>query len=178
MVDGGRTKVPNSLKKAQEHNFLWTSVLTFKRQSGDVPMWIDWISRYGPQEESTQKVWYLKQKNESPISSSVVEETLKRLQKVSEECNKYNISVTYDLAIAKVAMQLQAEEKPTYDNVFIHLGPFHITCAFFFMLGKYLAESGGSHILNETRVIENGSLTHSYQVNLITDAKDLINYLK
>ena len=89
----------------------------------------------------------------------MVEETLKRLQKVAAECNKYNTSVTYDLAIAKVAMQLQAEEKPTYDNVFIHLGPFHITCAFFFsMLGKYLAESGGSHILNETHVIEKGSL--------------------
>ena len=26
------------------------------------------------------------------------------------------------------------------------------------MFGKYLAESGGSHILNETHVIENGSL--------------------
>ena len=26
------------------------------------------------------------------------------------------------------------------------------------MLGKYLAESGGSHILNETHVIEKGSL--------------------
>ena len=55
-------------------------------------------------------------------------------------------------------MQLQAEEKPTYDNVFIHLGPFHITCAFFSMLGKYLAESGVSHILNEIHVIEKGSL--------------------
>ena len=64
----------------------------------------------------------------------------------------------YDLAIGKIATQLQAEEKPTYDNVFIHLGPFHITCAFFSMLGKYLAESGGPHILNETHVIEKGSL--------------------
>ena len=31
-------------------------------------------------------------------------------------------------------------------------------CIFFSMLGKYLAESGGSHILNETHVIEKGSL--------------------
>ena len=105
-------------------------------------MLVGWNSRYGPQEESTQKVWYLKQKNESPTSSSVVEETLKRLQKVSEECNKYNISVTYDLAIAKVAMQLQAEEKPTYDNVFIHLGPFHITCAFFLYAWKVPSRIG------------------------------------
>ena len=113
---------------------------------------------YGPWEESMQKVWYLKQMNKSSTSTSVVAEMLKQSQKVAEECNKYTISVTYDLAITKVAIQLQAEEKPTYDNVFIHLGPFHITCAFFSMLGKYLAESGGPHILNETHVIEKGSL--------------------
>ena len=136
LSDERRTNFPNSLKKAQQHNFLWTSDLTFNRQSGDVPMWVDWNSRHGPREESMQKVWYLKQMNESPTSTSVVAETLKRSQKVAEECNKYNISVTYDLAIAKVAMQLQAEEKPTYDNVFIHLGPFHITCAFFFYAWK------------------------------------------
>ena len=46
--------------------------------------------------------------NESPKSTSVVAETLKRSQKVPEESNKYSISVTYDLAIAKVPMQLQA----------------------------------------------------------------------
>ena len=39
---------------------LWTSDLTFNRQLGDVPMWVGWNSRYGPQEESMQKVWYLK----------------------------------------------------------------------------------------------------------------------
>ena len=38
LSDERRTKVPNSLKKAQQHNFLWTSHLTFNRQSGDVPM--------------------------------------------------------------------------------------------------------------------------------------------
>ena len=43
-----RTKVPNSLKKAQQHNFLWTSGLTFNRQSGDVPMWVGYNSSYGP----------------------------------------------------------------------------------------------------------------------------------
>ena len=52
-------------------------------------MWVGWKSRYGPQEDSTQKGWYLKQMNESPTSTSVVAETLKRSQKVAEECNKY-----------------------------------------------------------------------------------------
>ena len=40
LSDERQTKVPNSLKKAQQHNFLWTSDLTFNRQSGDVPMWV------------------------------------------------------------------------------------------------------------------------------------------
>ena len=140
LSDERRTKVPNSWRKAKRHNFLWISDLTFNRQSGDVPMWVGWNSSYGSREESMQKVWCLKQMNESPTLTSVVAETLKESQKVAEECNKYSISMTYDLAIPKVAMQLEAEEKPTYDNVFIHLGPFYITCAFFSMLGKYLAE--------------------------------------
>ena len=55
-------------------------------------------------------------------------------------------------------MLFQAEEKPTYENVFIHLGPFHIICAIFSLIGKYLTESGGAHILNETHVIEKVSL--------------------
>ena len=105
-------------------------------------MLVGWNSRYGPQEESTQKVWHLKQMNNSPTSTSAVAETLKQSQKVAEECNKYNMCDTCDLAIAKVAMQLQAEEKPTYDNVFIHFGPFHITCAFFFYAWKVLSRIG------------------------------------
>ena len=42
---------------------------------------------------------------------------------------------------------------------------------FFFMLGRYLAEFGGLHILNETRVIEKGPLKS-------LDIKDPISYLQ
>ena len=52
LSDKKRTKVPNFLEKAQRHNFLWTSDLKFNRQSGDVPVWVDWNSRYDPREES------------------------------------------------------------------------------------------------------------------------------
>ena len=43
LSDERRTKVPNSLKKAQQHDFLWTSDLTFNRQSGNKPMWLTGI---------------------------------------------------------------------------------------------------------------------------------------
>ena len=93
------------MKNAQQHDFLWTSDRTFIRQSVDVPMWIGWNSKYGSWEESIQKIWHLKQMNELPTSTSVVAQTIKRSQKVAEECNKYSMSVIYVLAIAKVAMQ-------------------------------------------------------------------------
>ena len=38
LSDERQTKVTNSLKKAQQYNFLWTSDLKFSSQSGDVPM--------------------------------------------------------------------------------------------------------------------------------------------
>lgn len=66
--------------------------------------------------------------------------------------------MTYDLAIAKVAMQIQTEESPKFDNVFVNLGGFHIEMALFSAVGKYVAESGGPHILNEVGVIAKGSI--------------------
>ena len=47
-------------------------------------------------------------------------------------------------------MQIQAEEKPTFDNILISLGSFHLEIAFFFSaLGKIIEESGGPHILEK-----------------------------
>ena len=51
--------------------------------------------------------------------------------RIASEGQKEKISVTYDLAIAKVAMQIQAEEKPTFDKIFISLGSFHLEMDFF-----------------------------------------------
>ena len=74
------------------------------------------------------------------------------------ECGKYEIALTYDLAIAKMAMEIQTEEALTSDNIFVTLGSFHIEMAFFSVIGKYISESGGPHLLTESGIIENGSL--------------------
>ena len=83
---------------------------------------------------------------------------MKRAQKIAEENRKQEICVTYDLAIAKIAHQLQEEEVPKFDNVFFALGGFHIEMAAFAVFGKYIAESGGPDILNECDIIEKGFL--------------------
>ena len=72
---------------------------------------------------------------------------MKRLQRLAEECNKESIVVTYDLAIAKLTMQIQTKEAPLYDNIFIAMGTFHIEMTFFSAIGKYIEESGVPYIL-------------------------------
>ncbi|XP_032781198.2 uncharacterized protein LOC116919333, partial [Daphnia magna] len=69
---------------------------------------------------------YLPQLNISPTSNSAMLETLKMSKRLAKECNQKYFSVTYDLAISKMALTIQAEEKPEYDCLFIHPGSFHI----------------------------------------------------
>ena len=84
----------------------------------------------------------MRQLNQSPTSNSVVVETMKKAQRVAEEAYKDKIAVTHDLAIAKVAMQIQMEESPLYDLLFIAMGAFHIEMALFHAIGKFVEESG------------------------------------
>ena len=87
----------------------------------NVPMWVGWNSHL------QQRVCYMKHIQLPPTRLDVVRETLKRSQDVSDECGQTHRIVTYDLAIAIIAKQLQSEESPQFDNTFDMFGAFHIT---------------------------------------------------
>ncbi len=93
-----------------------------------------------------QKVVYLPQINHSPTSLAAVAETLRMSQRIAEECGQKYISVTFDLAIAKMTFAIQEEE----------FSP--IEMAFFKALGKLVAESGGPFVLTESGVLAQGSM--------------------
>jgi hypothetical protein len=133
-------------------------MMDFCFSPNDTPVSVGWNAKVFPNKKQLQKVWYLPQINQSPTSTAAAAEKMGRAQGIVNESKKESISVTYDLAIAKVAMQIQAEESPKFDNVFVALGAFHIEMALFVAFGKYVAESGGPHILNEAGVIEKGSI--------------------
>ena len=123
------------------------------------PMWVGWNAQHRIDKKATKKIWYLPAINQSPTSATVVKEMMKRAQQLAVECEKREFILTYDLAIAKIAMEIQIEETPTFDNIFVTLGSFHIEMTFFSVIGKYISESGRPHLLTESGIIENGSLT-------------------
>ncbi|CAH0730927.1 unnamed protein product, partial [Brenthis ino] len=75
---------------------------------------------------------------------------MKQSQSIAAEIGQPCINVTYDLAIAKIAMQVQSTEKPVYDNLFVHLGPFHIMLALFRAIGKFIDDSGIMNVAVES----------------------------
>lgn len=49
------------------------------------------------------------------------------------------MEVAYDLLIAKIGLlQIQSNERPLFDNLFIHIGSFHIVMAQFKATGKFI----------------------------------------
>lgn len=120
----------------------------------DVPMWIGFNSRIDGHDSPQQ----LTPINASPTSTSVVLEIMKQSQQIAEEVKQTNIQVTYDLAIAKVALQIQSTEKPKFDNLFIHLGPFHIMMAYFKAVGKAISDCGLTNVMVESSLLANGSV--------------------
>ena len=67
------------------------------------PMWIGWNSSLTSSDDY-HEIWHLPQINQ--LLTSYVRETMKKSLKISSECGKQSIAVTYDLAIAKLAFQI------------------------------------------------------------------------
>ena len=121
-------------------------------------MWAGWNSQITEDKLPLQTVGYMKNLNLPPTRLDVVAKTLTISQQLAQECNDPIAVVHYDLPIAKPALQVQAEEKPKYDNIFICFGPFHIQLAYSGALGHILDGSGGPYILTENDVLAPGSL--------------------
>ena len=60
-----------------------------------------------PEDDQLQQVVYLLQINLSPTLHAFIEETLTQALCIAEECGKTSIVVTYNLAITKIALQIQ-----------------------------------------------------------------------
>ena len=87
--------------------------------------------------------------NEGPTSTVVVAAALNIAQRFASECAKQFISVTYDLAVAKIALKIPATQSPKYENLFVNIGAFYIEMAFFSAIGKHNAKFRGPHLTSQ-----------------------------
>ncbi|XP_011858812.1 PREDICTED: uncharacterized protein LOC105556339, partial [Vollenhovia emeryi] len=147
---------PDSLKTQQRVNLAW--MFTHALEIPDTPMWVGFNSLIHIDDSIKQRISYLTTINLSPTNTAVIQETMIQSLKVAEECGETYIQVSYDLAIAKVALQIQSTENPRFNNLFIHLGSFHVMMAYFKAIGKIIDNCGLSNIMIDTELLASGSI--------------------
>ncbi|CAH1173831.1 unnamed protein product [Phaedon cochleariae] len=133
-------------------------MLSHYLQIPETPMWVGFNSLIYKDTAPTQKLCYLTTINASPTDKSVVLETMKQSQQVARECGEKYMQVTYDLAITKIALQIQCTEKPRYDNLFIHVGSIHIMMSYFKAVGKFIDNCGVTTVMVNAQMLANGSV--------------------
>ena len=121
-------------------------------------MWTGWNTKRCDKDLPQQTVAYMKPITLPPTRTDVVRETLNRSKAVTDECGSKFTIVSYDLAIAKIAKQIQCTDYPEFENVFIQFGQFHTEANVFSSLGKLIEGSGGPYLLTEANVVAIGSM--------------------
>ncbi|GFN75838.1 hypothetical protein PoB_000234400 [Plakobranchus ocellatus] len=94
-----------------------------------------------------------------PITEhSTVQEVLKISQEAGKAADQKFTCITFDLAVAKMAYSLVWQDKILYNDVIIHLGVFHILCAYLKAIGKMMCGSGFEEVVIECKTCATGSI--------------------
>ena len=147
---------PASYSLHLTQNLLWSVAKPL--HPFEVPMWHGWNSLKEVDINPQQKVMYLQRIRLPPTRNDVVRETMRRAMLIAQECGEKYGLVTYDLAVAKIAKQIQSTEAPQFDDLFIMFGSFHVEMSFFGSLGRMIEGSGGPFVLSEVDIVAPGSM--------------------
>lgn len=159
--DPARSLSPLSINCFNHLNFTW--MLAHAIKIPKTPMWVGYNSLIRKETSLKQRISYLTTINSSPTDPAVVRETMRQSVQAADECGQRYMQVTYDLAIAKIALQIQANErdenmKNLFAKIFIHFGSFHIQLAYFKAIGKYIDNNGITNIMTDCEVLASGSV--------------------
>ena len=145
------------LTKESDLDIIWEILIN---NFDGIPLWTGWNpKRVKPSQKGHQQVRYMKPIPFPPTRIDVIKEVMAKSEEVRIECGGMVLPVCFDLAIAKIALQIQSQEAPEYDRLFILFGQFHIELNVFSVLGKLIEGSGGPCILSEAGVVAAGSIT-------------------
>lgn len=121
--------IPENLELARNLDNLWMFNNAYNTKAAK--RWFGFNCERSIDQNPIQRIGYLPNLNASPTSDSVVKKTLEIAQNIAQECGQNYIIVTYDLAIASKALEIQNDLAPQFENIFINLGAFHIELSYF-----------------------------------------------
>ena len=87
-----------------------------------------------------------------------MKETLKRSQAVIKECGDKQVIVTYDLIVARIERQIQIQNAPKLNGVFVEIAQFHTILSLLSSIGKLLEGNGAAYLSSEAKTTADGSI--------------------
>lgn len=129
---GQSTDEPENLIRFHRIYFAW--VVSHKLRIQNTLMWVGYNAKILRDDSTIQKVENLTHINNTPMDPAVVKEKMRRSLQIASECEKNYSCVTYDLAMAKIALRIQSAENK-FQRLFINFGSFHIMLSF--LLSSY-----------------------------------------
>lgn len=140
-------------------DLLW--VMSHREKVDKTPMWVGFNSKIIEDTSPEQNVFYLPPINKSPTDPAVVYETMRLSDIIAKECKQNEIVVVYDLAIAKIAWQIQCEERNSelnFNHEFFDLGDFHLKMAAYNAIGTLINGCGLLDVAVDCGVLAGGSV--------------------
>lgn len=145
--------------KVEFSDFMWMlSRMEINEDCQSIPGWNGWLSKISDCDEQPSIVDYMEPLSQPITQNSTVQEVLKISQKASRAVGQQFTLVTFDLAVAKMAYSLVWQHKQLYSDVIIHLGVFHVICAYLKAIGKMMCGSGFEEIVIDSRICASGSI--------------------
>ena len=161
MIEIKRLEVPGSRvssEKAQIRDVTWILLRNFNAVEQHISGWAGFVSQTGvkPIKKTTIEYYPVVYK---PITQySTVQECLLCAEKATNEVGQCYVFTTFDLGVCMKAYPLVWKFPERYERHIVLIGTFHLTMAYYKMIGKKMEGSGFSDVLLEAGLISSGSL--------------------
>jgi len=143
----------------QQGCFAWTVCHGLVNSAQNVPEWTGWVSATAKERHvQPSNIRYLKPIMHPITQLSTIQECLKLAMDITQQIGQDHTFVTFDLAAAKLALNLVWADSDKYKSVTVHLGAFHTMCSYMGAIGRMMTGSGFEEVVINSGVCASGSL--------------------
>ena len=156
-----RLEIPGSkvaMENAQIRDVTWILLRNFNAVEQHISGWAGFVSQTGVKPIKKTTIDYYPVVYKPITQYSTVQECLLCAEKATNEVGQCYVFTTFDLGVCMKAYPLIWKFPERYERHIVLIGTFHLTMAYYKMIGKKMDGSGFSDVLMESGLISSGSL--------------------
>ncbi len=140
---------------SSKNNIMWI----FLRDScAKTPGWDGFVSITGYPHKRITTIGYYSVIHNPITEYKIVQECLRLAKEATQEVQQEYTITTFDLGVCMKAYPVVLNDPDRYTKHIILIGTFHLTCAYFLMIGKKMEATGLTDVLLEAGLVGSGTV--------------------